>query len=391
MFRKMDREEIEINKIENLRMVHIYDLSAAAPEDGQKGCTAIAVYFGENQQMNKNETDSHFEMLVNRIFDLYQRDQVGKNVVMDESTRAFLESGAVALHERGLEPFYKMPSDFVPQVPWDSMLSRIFIPLVEYWLKNLYSLFEHPLCFTSREPGWRGAFLLGGDVNLDKKSFYGKVIRMTETTYSIQIRGFEIGEEEGDLLVTVKLERDAMEVSFWSDTLCLRGDGRVEFTATQCRETYAIYHKEEQIYYDTQVYENRAESLGKMLSGYMMAADAEDVKAIYDLPWGMKYILCDREPEQKDVITHIVRGTYIFAGDRCWETRGYATLCHRASHIRLTADGMYLRGVLLGDNRRQISFVKAEGASTEAYKKYLLNHYFICDDALENTMEGQEK
>ena len=47
VFRQMSPEEIEIEGIEDIKMIHIYDLTGADRPDGKYGVTGVLVDYGD--------------------------------------------------------------------------------------------------------------------------------------------------------------------------------------------------------------------------------------------------------------------------------------------------------------------------------------------------------
>ena len=70
VFRQMSPEEINIEGIKDIKMLHIYDLTGAERPDGKYGVTAVLINYGDNKQLNYTENDHCFNAFVNKIFEV---------------------------------------------------------------------------------------------------------------------------------------------------------------------------------------------------------------------------------------------------------------------------------------------------------------------------------
>lgn len=91
VFRQMYPEEINLERIEDLKMIHIYDLTGAAKPNGKYGVTAVLVNFGDNEQLNYTENDHCFDDFVNKIFEVYNSTEDKSSILMDETTQKMME------------------------------------------------------------------------------------------------------------------------------------------------------------------------------------------------------------------------------------------------------------------------------------------------------------
>ena len=134
VFRQMSPEEINIETIEDIKMVHIYDLTGSARPDGKYGVTAVLVNYGDNQQLNLSENDHYFSAFVKKIFEAYNTCEDQSAIIMDETTRQIMEAGEVPRHDSILSRYYDAPQQDLPVLVNASTLSKRFEPIVEYLL-----------------------------------------------------------------------------------------------------------------------------------------------------------------------------------------------------------------------------------------------------------------
>lgn len=85
MFRRMTEQEIAIRKINNLRMVAVYEFTEAVrrgeadsrgTDADRDGCTAVTVLYGDNEQITLSELDPYYEVLIEQLFALYGENSI---------------------------------------------------------------------------------------------------------------------------------------------------------------------------------------------------------------------------------------------------------------------------------------------------------------------------
>ena len=213
VFRQMSPEEMYIEEIEGLKMIHIYDLTGSSKPDGKYGVTAVLVNYGDNKQLNYTENDFCFELFVNKVFEVYNTSDDKTSIIMDDTTRKIMEAGALPRHESILSKYYSAPKFDEPFLVNASTLSKRFVALIEYLLVGLYKTMGTDIDVIDRKSGWRGSgrFILHvGDSN---RSVYYKVFELNESTYSIKLNGFL--SDNGDFLINVALYDDNISITYW--------------------------------------------------------------------------------------------------------------------------------------------------------------------------------
>ena len=99
VFRQMSPEEMNIEEIADIKMIHIYDLTGSARPDEKYGVTSVLVNYGDNSQLNYSENDFCFSLFVNKLFEAYNTAQDKSSIIMDDTTREIMEAGEVPRHE----------------------------------------------------------------------------------------------------------------------------------------------------------------------------------------------------------------------------------------------------------------------------------------------------
>ena len=169
MLRKMTEEEIRIRKMENLRMVSLYEFTdavrtsdAARAKKGGKpaGCTAITVLCDEGEQFTLSELDPYFEELAEQVMKLYEEAENRDSILMNPPTRAVLEAGITSGEEPFLKPFFELQGVRTPAIPFASRLGLRFLPLTVYLVNELEGLIGRNGTVVGQTVGWRGKAVL---------------------------------------------------------------------------------------------------------------------------------------------------------------------------------------------------------------------------------------
>ena len=75
-FRQMSPEEMNLESISDIKMIHIYDLTGSSRPDGKYGVTSVLINFSDNKQLNFTENDFCFSLFVNKIFEVYKNQLI---------------------------------------------------------------------------------------------------------------------------------------------------------------------------------------------------------------------------------------------------------------------------------------------------------------------------
>ena len=67
-FRQMSPEEMNLESISDIKMIHIYDLTGSSRPDGKYGVTSVLINVSDNKQPNFTENAFCFSLFVNKIF-----------------------------------------------------------------------------------------------------------------------------------------------------------------------------------------------------------------------------------------------------------------------------------------------------------------------------------
>lgn len=375
MFRVMDEMEIEISMIDNLKMVHIYELTGAEATVGTSGCTAIAVYYGDEGKMNISDFDAHFTLLVNRVVELYGRADNKELIMMDDNTRSLLEAGVATRHEKEIEFFYSIQPVEYPQIPNESILNKRFLPLAEYLVVGLNKVLDINLTVIKRRLGWRGVAAIWLNDGTKEKMMSVRVEQRDAKKYLISVSEFFEGHIA--LFIEVTTDFDGMYISFESTDKAFVGTGSYKFGAEYMLETYDAYYQDKQIFFDEEQTGTRKITPEYELSDHEARLIMNDrpVHVIYSLPWNARYILLDDFHADNSIETYSFTGVYMY--EDFTEHFGWTDIFNQSTNTRLRIESLHLCRLRLSDGRLQTKFMPVASNSTGEYKLKLADRYFI--------------
>ena len=377
VFRQMSPEEIGLEAIDDLKMIHIYDLTGSARPDGKYGVTAVLVNFSDNKQLNYTENDFCLNLFVKKIFEVYNTGGDKDSIIMDDTTRQIMEAGAVPRHESILSKYYDAEIQDTPVLVNASTLSRRFLPLIEYLLIGLYKTMGTDVEVIERRAGWRGSGRMVLHVGDSNRTQYFKAFEINDNTFSIKLNGFLT--EHGDLLINVNLYDDMISITYKSESSGIEGTSSFKFTKENLREMHQIQKNGEQLFYDVNVYENAFTADSKIedeVSVVSLPLLPEGMRpcAVYSLPIGMTYLLYDEADSSEQVEVETFCGVFLWPDAAYADIRGWSVIKSIQSGLALKNEAF--RIINLSDNREfiQSAFLRGTGSR---YKELLEGKFVI--------------
>ena len=379
VFRQMSQEEMYIEGIKDIRMIHIYDLTGSARPDGKYGVTAALINYGDNEKLNYTENDHCFSAFVNKIFQTYNTCGDKSSVIMDDTTREIMEAGRVPRHESILSKYYDSEKWDAPLLVNAASLSKRFAPLVEYLMAGLYKTMGTEVDIIDRKCGWRGAGRLLLRAGSETRTVYFKVFEINDSTFSIKLNGCMTAH--GDMLINVTLYDDVISVSYKSESAEIEGSSSFKFGKDSLREMHEIRKNGEQIFYDVNTYDNtftdtsRLEDVVPVLSAWLLPEGMRPC-AVYSLPMGLTYLLYDVAESADQVEVQTFCGVFLWQDASYADIRGWSEIKSLKSGFTLKNEAFRL--INLSDNREyvQSSFLTGTGSR---YKEELEGRYVILE------------
>lgn len=368
----MDETELEINKIMDLKMVHIYELAGTG---NSADCTAMAVYYGSDGKLNLSDFDEHFEKLVNHVFSLYNQLEDKSSVMMDDTTRALMDAGINIRREKDYEFFYGIKPLDVPKIPKESMLIKRFLPLAEYLVVGLNKVVDIKLDVINLNYGWRGLGSMKVSDGIAERLMSVNVKPINSRKYSITVS--DIFENHVALYIDVFISYSDMNISFKTTDGLFYGKGSYTFGYDKMTETYEAFYKDKQIFFDS---ENKGvrevQSLLELSDGELkLIMSSKNIRAVYELPWKSKYILADDYNQEEAVEVYSMLAMYLY--DDYIDEYGWTDILNKAGNIRLRTETVQLSRMKLADETIQTFFEPVENNNTGAYKEALAGKYFL--------------
>lgn len=385
MFRRMNKKEIEIKKINGLRMVQFYEISGVVIKSGvpdgmpaPAGCSALAVYYGDNKRINMNETEAYYELLVNRIYELYNAlsDAKKSEILMNEYTRSLLDSGVKTKDNAFFAQYYGMTPVDVPELAYESSLSKRFASVAEYLAESISKATGSEICINKRQCGWRGAITLSGLAGEEKIAMHCRVIKENDGLYVIFVTNFL--KTFRTLTINAETDADYINLVYESDDGEISGNSRFIFEEEKVLETHSISFKNDQIFYEN--IENPIEKgnpEGLQENQKRLLPDGKNISCIYTLPWNTVYVRYSEEKSEGEIEIRDYSVTLLSPDAMVSETRGRREVKNNRTGIRIKTDSFFMRKILLSKERIQTYFVPKTANSNGKYREKLEGRVFI--------------
>lgn len=381
MYRVMSETEVAISRVQNLRMLNFYELTGVNKEGKQSdlhttetgGAMALAVYFGEKDQLNLSELDPYYSELVARVFTLYNECDQKSAILMDENTRRIMESGTAPVGTDPWAAFYEKTPEEGPVIPESASLSRQLIPVTEYLLTGLYRVTGRELKVTRREYGWRGAGMLLGSVDDDPQEWYLRAVKMGPDRYTVSVGRFLL--PQANLTIRMTVAEDCISLTYRAEGLDFHGEAVFSREDGTLRDREAVYYNGKLIFYqDDKLPITEVPAAEELLK--LMPENSKDITGFL-LPWGTGWY---RRQERKcSGALEISRETDIFWYPKAalCELRDRTRVTNTENDVRITVRAGHVIREMTAKHRIQTHFVKRDGNVGGKYRELLEDHYFM--------------
>lgn len=384
MYQFMTKQEIEIEQINHLKMIHLYQLG---------GSDAIAVYYDNNKQMNLCSMDKGYPALMKKVLQLYSECADKDSIIIDTNTRTLFEKTLTAeafytsFYHRIGKHYQNIESTFSPKFASECVLRETLTPMLKYYLSQLYHMWNINVVFEEESLGWHRNCVFKVQKN---EEILLLPVRMTPTRdneFCVTIGNFL--QDLCKLTFEIMYEENQLFIRFESEEFKLFGESRFEIAlgtvsgyTTIWEAGQPVYHQQEPVEYLTD-FETHPKLLNNLNMDFTHAT-------ICKLPWGGHIIV--RQLEQADENYKRTDYDTLFFE----EYRSKLTL-HLYSHslvenmsdgLKLRTDGAIMNQLYYGDKRPEVEthFLSAGYYSGWDYKTYLENRYFY--NELEDTNHG---
>ena len=381
MYRFMNEEELEIRQMKHLKMVHLYRL---ADND------ALAVYYDDDKQMNLCAMDANYHILMETVLSLYSLCEAPDTIIMDESTRALLDRAVAgkechtAFFNRIGQKYLNTEGTSAPTFASEGILRQCVMPMIKYYLNQLYHMWDYKVVFEKEPRGWRRNCVLKLREGEDTLILPIKMDFAQGNECRIIVANFL--KDLTQLTSEITYREDRLYVWFECPEMGLLGESHYEITGkginafTSIRvDGKLVYHQNEPV----EILTPEDDRVRFLLEKKALLEEAEislEQTSIYQLPW-KGLVLCSRRENSSNTIQRTDYDMiYIesYTDKIALRQFSYSLIEDTVTKLKLRTDGAIMRKLYFGDRMKGVEtfFLPVGCYSGWDYKKYLENRYF---------------
>lgn len=380
MYKFMSNEEIEIQQMSQLKMIHLYQLG---------GSDALAVYYGDNKQINLCAMDTYYNVLMKKVLSLYSLCEDKDSIIMDTSTREIFENAMsgknyhTGFFNRIGKKYMQMEGSTAPTFASDGVLRETLIPMLKYYLKQLYHMWDVHVEFEREPLGWRRNCVLKVRKGEEISILPMKMDFLRDNECRVIIGNFL--QALSEIKFEISYREDQLYVWFESEHFSMVGEShfeilpRVHAYTTIRVNSQVVFHQDE----DFPTLTSSDECLQKISNLPELLEDAEikpDEAQIYKLPWDGLVLFGLIETRQENLHWGDYDIIYIeqYRKKRILRQFSHSLIENRADGLKLRTDGAALQKLYYGDDLENIEthFLPVGYYSGWDYKELLENKYF---------------
>ncbi len=376
MYRFMEQEEIEIRQISDIKMLHFYQLG---------GSDAIAVYYGDNKQKNLCAMDKYYNLLMERVLTLYADCKDKDSIIVEDSAKKLIDE-AIGRETNYTSFFNRIGKAYkdkeymnMPKFAADGAMRITLLPMIKYYLKQLYGLWKMDVDFEKNSNGWNRNCVLklkkGGEtfilpVRMGFQNANACDIYIGNFIHELYTLELHISYYDNRQLVIFECKEMGLVGEHKIDIL----EDKVKSITTISTEGNVSYYKQEELS------EIDSENVINKFSKFV---DIGEDSKIYKLPWG-GYVVCGRiEAGDESVNRTNVDNVFIEENDTrlCVRYFSYGLVENKSDGLKLRTDGAIMRKIYFGDKHREYEtlFLPVGYYSGWDYKEFLENKYYYED------------
>lgn len=381
MYRFMSDEEIEIRQISDLKMIHLYQLN---------GNDAIAAYYGDNKQINLCTLDDHYNLLMKRLLTLYAQCEDKDSIVIEDNTKKLLDKALLrdthhtAFFNRIGKHYANQKAFLCPRFISDGTIRDTLIPIIRYYLQQLYHMWNMDISFEQEPVGWHRNSVLKAKKGNETFLMPLRLTILSNSDYKISVGNFI--HNYSNIEFEISYKEDQFIVYFESAKLELCGESFFlwkypspkAYTTISVRKT-VVYHQDEQIKHLTHTDNNLQLAFDK--KPYLIDWNTDFTHMnIYQLPWNGFFIYRANQTQDAQYNRTDCDSIYINAHHSKLVLRqySYSLVENKTDGLRLRTDGAVMRKIYYGDKNQEIEtlFMPVGYYSGWDYREYLENKYF---------------
>ncbi len=385
MYRIMDNEEIEIRKLSDIKMIHLYQLG---------GSDAIAVYYGDNRQINLCAMDKYYNLLMERVLSIYSQCEDKESIIVEDSARILLEQAVsrgdnhTAFYNKFGKKYKALSGEGTSKFASEGVIRETLIPMLKYYIKQLYKLWNVDVEFEQGNRGWQRNCVLKLLMGTENLALPVRLESQDTNFYTVKVGNF-IGELR-TLEFGIEYWDNRMLITFECKELSLVGENRIDISPEGVNSVTSISLGGKVIYFmnetlpqvDMTIEDNKNRLYKNIECLNMEKPSEQDLKdiTIYKLPWG-GYIAY-REVETADnTIKRTDTDVMFFEKSNtkvCLRHFSYGLVENLKGGLKLRTDGASMRKLYFGDKHGDVEtfFLPVGYYSGWDYKEFLENKYF---------------
>ena len=391
MYRYMDQEEIDIRQMDSLKMLHLYQLG---------GSDAIAAYYGDNQQINLCAMDKNYNLLMERVLTLYSQCEDKNSIIVDGEAKALLEAAVArgdnhtTFFNRVGRRYKEMEALDAPRFAAEGVMRESMIPMLQYYLKQIYHLYSIDIDFERNTRGWHRNCVLRVKKGTDTLLLPVKMDFTDANAITAQIGNFLQDMYTIEFQITYSDNRQL--IVFESKDMGLVGENRIEIDHDKVKSITTISVNGKTIYYmDEELLHMDIGAKGAKFTNLPKHADIDVANStIYQLPWGGYIVIRlvkneDASTKRTDIDTIFIEGNDTKVAIRHYS---YGLVENLKDGLKLRTDGAFMRKLYYGDKHGETEtlFMPVGYYSGWDYKEYLENKYFYENTSYDADNEDME-
>lgn len=381
MYRFMSEEEIEIRQISDLKMIHLYQLN---------GNDAIAAYYGDNKQINLCALDENYNLLMEKILTLYSQCEDKDSIVIEDSARKILDKVITRdIHHTSffnrIGKFYaRQEGVLCPRFASDGIIRDTLIPMIQYYLQQLYHMWNVEIKFVQESVGWHRNCVMNATYGNETVIMPVRITMLNDYDYKIAVGNFM--HNFSNIEFEISYSEDKLSIIFENAKMELFGESYFKLNNQQMKAYTTIYIEKKAVYHQDEPLEQLTyteEHLQCALKQKAFLADVDSVftyAAIYRLPWNDFIIYRDNHTQDEQYNRNDYDNLYVneYQGKLVLRQYSYGLVEDKSNGLKLRTDGAVMRKIYYGDKRNEIEtfFMPVGYYSGWDYKEYLEDKYF---------------
>ncbi len=377
MYRFMDEEEIEIRQMDNLKMIHMYQLG---------GNDAIAVYYGDNKQLNLCSMDKNYNLLMERVLTLYSACNYKDSIIIEDNAKKLLDKALVrpdnhtAFFDRVGKRYMNLNKAEAPRFASDGVMREALMPMLCYYIKQLYQLWDLKVEIDTEAGGWHRNCVL--KLNYGENTAILPVRTDFNESNACIMKVGNFLQDMSTLEFSVTYTQESLKVVFECEEIALVGENNILVGEEGIKSVTNISLAGKTIYYMSDEVPTVAIDAPGVKSEILKSlVDLDTLNSkIYVLPWGGYVIvrLVDNiaeDTKRRDVDTIFIEENNTKVAVRYFS---YGLVENIKDGLKLKTDGVVMRRLYYGDKHKEIEtlFLPVGYYSGWDYKQHLENKYF---------------